>query len=67
LLDEGDERYVLTKEMTVRFLAPTPVAPLELVATVVSHDERRAEISASLVFEGVTTAQLEGTFVVPRR
>ncbi len=57
----------MTGTLTIRFLAPTPIAtPLTVEATAVTHGERRVHASATLRAAGAVTAEADAVLVVPR-
>ena len=58
---------VVTKEYSLRFKGPTPIAAVRLVAHATEVERRQARITASIVHEGRVTAELDGVFVCPGR
>lgn len=58
---------VVTKEYSLRFRGPTPIAPIQLVAHATEVERRQARVTASIIHEGRVTAELGGVFVCPGR
>jgi acyl-coenzyme A thioesterase PaaI-like protein len=55
-----------TKEFTIEFLRPTPLASLELVARVVERRNRSVALEAVATASGEVCVRFRGVFVVPR-
>lgn len=53
----------VTARYAVELLEPTPMKPLKLVARVKTISEKKAEITAEIIVDGVCTAKCEGLFV----
>jgi acyl-coenzyme A thioesterase PaaI-like protein len=60
-------RLGLTRSLTVRYLAPTPLAiPLRYAAGIALEDRRRTTVDGVLLAGDMLVAEATGEFVMPR-